>query len=690
MAQLKDLIVNGPSRLIGDSYVSKLTISNSLIPESHNTQTLGSTEKGWKEVFVAVQDSGTGSGGVEFTNGTDLKGRVAGISAGVGLYAAGTIYLRPSLTDTTKGFVLNSSNQFYPSTDSSVTFGINTSHLQHGYFDDLYISTNTAYVATNSATAGTAITTGAINITGNPPKIELHRGNAAAITGTISSDSDYGIVLDSGTTVPTKANVLVKGDAPSTGVTYNNRTVQPHLYTNGRILSQQSETSGYFLNNVNAAGNGYYLRGNNADYGHLYITTMGTTSVQGDAVLSLGNGAAAGTNNNARGQLWLYGTGTTGTKIIPTSTQSSSYTMYLPNYAGNGYFTHTESASAVGSALQPVYVAANGRITAGNSFGNAKIFYGTCSTAAGTVAKVVTCTDFTAADLVTGAIVFVNFTNTNSGAVGSLTLNVNSTGAKNIKKVANGAIANLSAKGELQAGLTQMFTYNGTYWVLHGVDYNSDTNTLLRTYASATNINVPLLGQSSAASTTATWSTYADTYKAWYGVIPNNDALRTKINLSTGLITNPGGINTSKLLGTGTAVYGATLPSSGTTGQIFFQTTNDYYEIPAGGTTGQALVKNSATDRDVTWKTIHTIVNNTSVATSAWSQTNSYNDYPWRATVAISGLTSNYYAEVIFGLTDATSGIFAPIAETTSGGIYIYAKEQPGSAITIPTIIYYI
>lgn len=85
-----------------------------------------------------------------------------------------------------------------------------------------------------------------------------------------------------------------------------------------------------------------------------------------------------------------------------------------------------------------------------------------------------------------------------------------------------------------------------------------DTNTLLRTYASATNINVPLIGQSSEAKTTAAWSTYTGTYKDWYGVIPNDDAKRAKINLSTGLLTVPGGvtIGASGTLNNTLQVYG--------------------------------------------------------------------------------------------------------------------------------------
>ena len=74
------------------------------------------------------------------------------------------------------------------------------------------------------------------------------------------------------------------------------------------------------------------------------------------------------------------------------------------------------------------------------------------------------------------------------------------------------------------------------------MNYDTNTNTLLRTYASSTNIEVPLIAQSSANSTTAAWTSYANTSKDWYGVIPNADSLRAKINLSTGHITIPGGI----------------------------------------------------------------------------------------------------------------------------------------------------
>ena len=85
--------------------------------------------------------------------------------------------------------------------------------------------------------------------------------------------------------------------------------------------------------------------------------------------------------------------------------------------------------------------------------------YGTCSTAAGTADKTVSISGF---KLVTGAVVWVRFTVTNSAPVANLTLNVNSTGAKHIR-YRNG---NLIYTASLAANKTYPFVYDGTYWQL--------------------------------------------------------------------------------------------------------------------------------------------------------------------------------------------------------------------------------
>lgn len=78
--------------------------------------------------------------------------------------------------------------------------------------------------------------------------------------------------------------------------------------------------------------------------------------------------------------------------------------------------------------------------------------------------------------------------------------------------------------------------------------------------------------------------------------------------------------------------------------------------------------------------------NNISVVTSAWSSDDTYEDYPYMAAIPLTGVDDNYSVSVTFGLADATSGMFAPIALTQSGSVCIYANSMPDEKVIIPTI----
>lgn len=78
---------------------------------------------------------------------------------------------------------------------------------------------------------------------------------------------------------------------------------------------------------------------------------------------------------------------------------------------------------------------------------------------------------------------------------------------------------------------------------------------------------------------------------------------------------------------------------------------------------------------------------NKTVAASAFVANSTYEDFGYRAAVALSGVTANMTPEVVFNVADAISGIFAPVAACYAGGIYLYASEVPEATITIPTII---
>lgn len=91
--------------------------------------------------------------------------------------------------------------------------------------------------------------------------------------------------------------------------------------------------------------------------------------------------------------------------------------------------------------------------------GERKAIYGTCSTAAGTAAKDVTCANF---ELFTGARIAVKFSTANTTA--APTLDVNGTGAKAIWY--NNAVASSSNPVLWGANATLSFVYDGTEWVL--------------------------------------------------------------------------------------------------------------------------------------------------------------------------------------------------------------------------------
>lgn len=106
--------------------------------------------------------------------------------------------------------------------------------------------------------------------------------------------------------------------------------------------------------------------------------------------------------------------------------------------------------------------------------------------------------------------------------------------------------------------------------------------------------------------------------------------------------------------------------------------------VPVGRTINGITLASNITTR--------TIASNISVASSAWdssSTPSSYVDagFPYRVTVPVSGITANMIPQVVFDLNDSMSGIFAPIAESVTNGVQIYASDIPENDIIIPTII---
>lgn len=77
----------------------------------------------------------------------------------------------------------------------------------------------------------------------------------------------------------------------------------------------------------------------------------------------------------------------------------------------------------------------------------------------------------------------------------------------------------------------------------------------------------------------------------------------------------------------------------------------------------------------------------TVVEPDAFLVDDTYADFPLRAAVPLTGVLESMTPEVVLDVAEAMSGEYAPVAETYTGGVYIYASSKPQAAITIPTII---
>lgn len=203
--------------------------------------------------------------------------------------------------------------------------------------------------------------------------------------------------------------------------------------------------------------------------------------------------------------------------------------------------------------------------------------YASCSTAASTVAKTVTVSNFS---LETGARIAVKFTVTNTAS--SPTLNVNSTGAKAIYYRGSAISA-----GYLASGRTYEFVYNGTQWELIG-DINTDSNT---TYSNATTSVAGLMSASdkskldaiTASADSVSFSRSLSSGTKIGTITINGDA--TDLYCQTNTDTN-----TTYSAGTGISLSGTTFSNSGVR-SIATGSTNGTISVNTNGTSAEVAVK---------------------------------------------------------------------------------------------------
>ena len=107
------------------------------------------------------------------------------------------------------------------------------------------------------------------------------------------------------------------------------------------------------------------------------------------------------------------------------------------------------------------------------------------------------------------------------------------------------------------------------------------------------------------------------------------------------------------------------------------------------GTQGQYVGFNSSGEAEAVDPPSITTSNKT-VPTSAWSSNSTYTSlgFKYRASVAVSKVTTSYIPDINFSPADQYSGNLASFADTYNGGVYIYAKTKPAETVTIESAIF--
>lgn len=78
---------------------------------------------------------------------------------------------------------------------------------------------------------------------------------------------------------------------------------------------------------------------------------------------------------------------------------------------------------------------------------------------------------------------------------------------------------------------------------------------------------------------------------------------------------------------------------------------------------------------------------NVNVSAASFIEDATYDEYPYKADIMLSQISETLVPTVVFSVSDAESGNYAPVAATGEGYVRIWAKKVPEDTITIPTIL---
>ena len=243
----------------------------------------------------------------------------------------------------------------------------------------------------------------------------------------------------------------------ATGDTYIASVHSSASSSNGYIAKRKLSTLANYIRGLFSGTNGISYSSSTGAFTVSYGSSANTVCQGNDARLS-----------NARTPTSHASSSTTYGASDATNYGHAKASSTTPKASGTESVGNETSSFARGDHVHP-YPAqiATTRYIDGVGFnGNANVYhFGTCSTSASTAAKTVSCSNFT---LDAGSRISVLFSSGHTSTVSktgnlcsaSITLNVNSTGAKYIK-VGNEYVG----ENWVNAGDVHDFVYDGTYWI---------------------------------------------------------------------------------------------------------------------------------------------------------------------------------------------------------------------------------
>jgi hypothetical protein len=131
---------------------------------------------------------------------------VNGQNTSYNFYVNGTSYFKGNATH--EGHILASA-------DSTYNIGSTGVHWANGYFDQLFISTDTGFVSSTAGKPGTQIQSGAIELAGTTPYIDFHCASTALdYSSRIIADSQCRIRFNYGSGTPSTATYAGRNITP--------------------------------------------------------------------------------------------------------------------------------------------------------------------------------------------------------------------------------------------------------------------------------------------------------------------------------------------------------------------------------------------------------------------------------------------------------------------------------------------